>query len=134
MKRATIGFVFLTVALICLTGFCAACKVRSQGAFRHREKESWYQEREKQLVSDTRAYLDGGGFRDSGVSLTRIVDPEGSRHYTFTIHHARIDRMEETGRQTLREELTVLTKDFAHAAPGEICEFSYEFLILEEGL
>lgn len=132
MRRVTIGFVILTLALICLAGLSATRTVRSQGMFRNKEKESWYQERERQLVLDTRAYLNGGGFRDSGVNLTRVVDPGGARRYTFTIHHARINRMGEAGRQRLKEDLAVLTKDFACAVPGETCEFYYEFLFVEE--
>ena len=134
MRRTAIGFIFLTLAFICAAGLCAACTVRSEETLQDREKESWYRDREMQLVSDTRAYLNGGGFRDSGVNLTRIVGPEGDRSYTFTIHHRRIDRMEEAGRQRLKEELAVLTEDFVCAVPGETCEFHYEFLIVEEGL
>lgn len=133
MRRITIGFIFFTMAFVCAAGLCAACTVRSQGSFSDREKESWYREQEAQLVTDTRAYLNGGGFRNSGVNLTRIVSPEGGRSYTFTIHHRRIDRMEEAGRQKLKEDLEALTKDFVCAEPGENCEFYYKFLIVEEG-
>lgn len=131
MRRITIGFVFFTFAFICVTVLCAACIVRSRETLSDRELERWYRERETELVSDTRAYLNGGGFRDSGVSLTRVVSPEGERSYTFTIHHRRIDRMAESGRQRLREELAALAEDFVCAAPGESCEFRYEFLIVE---
>lgn len=134
MRRTTVSFVFFTFAFICVAVLCAACTARSRETLSDRELERWYRERETELVADTRAYLNGGGFRDSGVSLTRVVSPEGGRSYTFTIHHRRIDRMEESRRQRLKEELAALTEDFACAAPGESCEFSYEFLIVEGGL
>ena len=33
------------------------------------------------------SFLEERGFRNSGVTLTRVVDSEGNRSYTFPIHH-----------------------------------------------
>lgn len=132
MKRTTVCFIILTLLFVCAAALCAACTARGQEAPAGGEEENWYREQELLLTEDVRKYLNGEGFRDSGVSLTRVVSPEGTRSYTFTIHHRRIDRMAERGRRNLEAELAALTEDFVCDAPGEDCEFSYEFLIVEE--
>lgn len=84
----------------------------------------YYNDLEQTLVTDTRRYLAKAGYENSGVNLTRVVDEEGVRSHTLTIHHRRIDNMEEEQREELRRELDSLT--FA----SEKCIFCHEFLVL----
>ena len=65
------------------------------------------------------------GFRNSGVTLTRVVDAEGNREYTFTIHHGKIDRMSEEERMALAAAL------MQSITPVESCSFTHEFLMYE---
>ena len=55
------------------------------------ELETYYSEKERELVAEARAFLDREGFRNSGVMLTRVVDEDGRRQYTLTVHHGKID-------------------------------------------
>ncbi|MCM1091674.1 MAG: hypothetical protein NC092_10825 [Butyrivibrio sp.] len=128
MSRKNIGFVAITLALVGIIVFCAAGTVRGQENLQNQEKEQWYREREGKLLSDTREYLSEKGFHNSGVTLNRVVDEDGSRAYTFTIHHARIDRMTEGERAGLRRELYGLTEDFRGLTPEEGCTFAFVFL------
>ena len=121
------GFIVVTLVLIFFIAFCVVGTVHGQEDIRRAEKELWYRERETTLLTDTRQYLNEAGFRDSGVTLSRTVDAEGNRSYTFTIHHRKIDCMDENGRQALGEELMGLTKTFADKAQGDKCTFSYSF-------
>lgn len=128
MRKKDVSFIAMTLALVCIIVFCTACTVRGQENLQNLEKERWYKERETQLVSDTREYLSGRGFYNSGVTLNRVVDEDGSRAYTFTVHHTRIDRMTEQEREGLKTQLDILTEDFRGITPEETCTFQFVFL------
>lgn len=127
MERRTknVAFVGLTIVLIIfgvlsVTGTVMS-KVEPDGA----ELEYYYLEKEKELVQETRAYLNKSGYRNSGVTLTRVVDECGNREYTMTVHHSKINALDKNARESLRKELNALT--FASAN----CVFYHEFLATE---
>lgn len=128
MRKTDVGFIAMTLALICIIVFCASCTVRGQENLQNPEKECRYKEREAKLLSDTREYLAGQGFYNSGVTLNRVVDEDGSRAYTFTVHHNQIDRMTEQERAGLKTQLDILTEDFRGMTPEETCTFQFVFL------
>lgn len=130
MKSAGCVFGFLTFALLFFIVFCVAGTVQAREDIQRTEKECWYREREAVLLADTREYLSDAGFCNSGVTLNRVVDEEGVRSYTFTIHHRRIDCMDEAGRQRLCGELKTLTDSFVKTAQKDRCTFAYRFLTL----
>lgn len=90
------------------------------------ELESCYREKERQLVRDTRRELERQGFINSGVMLTRVVEGDGKRTYTVTIHHREIDRMETAEREELAWELSVF------AFEDENSSFCYEFSLTDQ--
>ena len=87
------------------------------------EMEGYYREKEKTLVQDVKDFLDGEGFVHSGVMLTRVVDTDGSRVYTLTVHHGKIDKMCQENRTMLMERLEGIVFE------DEDCSFRHEFLI-----
>ena len=130
MRRTGGGFIVFTIALVCVIAFLAVGTVKGQEDFQRIEKEMWYSAREAELLADTREYLSDAGFLNSGVTLNRTVDEVGARSYTFTIHHRRIDSMDEAGRQKLCGELSALTESFIKVSQGDSCTFAYKFLTL----
>ena len=128
MKRrigSTAGFWAATVCLVLVTAFCIAGTARSQGDMEERELAQFYQVKERQLVEDVKDFLEKKGYVDSGVALTRVVKEDGARDYTITIHHGKIDEMDDFSRQALKNELS----GFAFFA--ENCNFYHEFLITD---
>ena len=123
----------LILALVGVFLFCTADTVRGQEALDVKEREAFYRAQEEQLLRQTRCLLREQGFGDSGVTLNRVVERE-ERIYTFTIHHRRLDDMEEGKRRetvaALEEDLRTLTVEFPGAAEGANCVFVYEFMIL----
>lgn len=81
----------------------------SRTDFSEQELENYYRERERQLVEDTREYLGQQGYENSGVMLTRVVDMDGSREYTLSIHHGRITDLSEEEREQLADRLQEIT-------------------------
>lgn len=121
-KTGRIGFGAVTIFLILVTAFCCAGTVLGRAGLNQREMENYYREQERQLVSEARAYLNAGGFVNSGIMLTHITETDGSRMYTMTVHHGKIDKMSEEERQRLLAEL----ESFAFESPN--CSFYHEFL------
>ena len=124
-KYRTIGFLVLTVCLVFITGFCITGTVISQSGIGEREMENYYREQERKLVRETWDYLNRAGFQNSGITLNRVVDEDGSREYTMTIHHGKIDKMDENSRKTLKEDLSkfIIAEDN--------CNFCHEFLVTD---
>lgn len=122
IKAGTVGFWGLTVLLVFVSAFCITTTVMSRSNRAEREVESYFRVKEKQLVCDLREYLGQKGFPNSGVTLTRVVDEVGNREYTITVHHGRIDRMDEASRESLKNELS----DFHFTEAN--CTFYHEFL------
>ncbi len=89
-RTGSLKFGAVTVILVIVTAFCCAGTVMSREDLSREEQERYYLEREGQLVKDVREYLGQKGYEDSGVMLTRVVDMDGSREYTLSIHHHRI--------------------------------------------
>lgn len=116
-------FCGIAMLLAVVTAFCITLTAVSQSYIERREQEAYYRSKEQELVQKTRAFLNTAGFTNSGVMLTRVVDSEGARDYTMTVHHHRIDNLDEEGREALTKELENL--NFA----SEECTFSYKFLM-----
>lgn len=122
---STITFAAVTFCLIAIIAFCATGTVVSQTDIGACEMENYYREQEKELLQETKEYLTEMGFRNSGVTLTRVVDEEGKRDYTFTIHHGKIDKMDEQERAELADLL------LAQVSLDGNCTFYHEFLLYE---
>lgn len=121
--RGTIGFMAVTLCLVLVAAFCVVQTVKSQTNISEEELTEYYRLKEKELVHETREFLENAGFSNSGVTLTRVINSEGEREYTMTIHHGKIDKMDETERENLRGELR------AFAFQAENCRFYHTFLI-----
>lgn len=108
-KRAgNLGFVAVTIILVLLTALCFAGTAASRASSDSAELEGYYRQQEDRLVSRARRLLEEQGFAYSGVMLTCVVEPDGSREYTLTVHHGEIDRMPAPERDALAEKLAGL--------------------------
>lgn len=117
------GFIGIVIALTLFSFFCCAGTAMSRTELSVQEIEGYYQEQERDLVKAARELLAEEGFAHSGVMLTRVVDSDGSREYTLTVHHGKIDKLDEDARKLLMEDLEKLV--FEDTA----CTFRHEFLI-----
>lgn len=128
MKNTT--FIIITAILVAIIAFCIAGTVEGQENGASAAEEAFYKEQEAQLLQDTKAYLHELGFANSGVTLNRIVDAEGKREYTFTIHHSRIDKMDEAGRNGLAQQLAAREVTILDVETAGKCSIQYDFFIL----
>lgn len=121
-KTGSRGFVAATVLLVLIAVFSFAGTAVCRAESCREDLENHYMTLERQLVQDTRDYLELRGFSHSGVMLNRVVDADGSREYTVTIHHRAIDRMPEQERMELAAALGELAFELEDGS------FEYEFL------
>ena len=122
-KRAgAVSFIAVTIILVLVAAYFCAETVKCRTDVSAQEMEAFYLEKEEELVAETRAFLKKEGYENSGVMLTRVVDADGGRQYTMTVHHGRINALGEAERQALLEKLECLS--FA----GENITFFHEFL------
>lgn len=128
MKKTT--FTIVTALLIGIIAFCVTGTVKGQESGPGAAQEAYYREVEMQLLDDTKAYLTEQGYANSGVTLNRIVDAEGNREYTFTIHHSRIDKMDAATRNCLVQQLASREDSILDAEKTVKYTIHYEFLIL----
>lgn len=123
MKNSkNLKWILTTIVLILVTAFSIAGTVISKNDFKAGELEQYYLQKEKQLTEDVRDFLNQKGYRNSGVTVTRVVESNGNREYTVTVHHGDIDRMTEGERTVLAGEMGNLTFEDEH------CTFSMNFL------
>ena len=124
-KTGSFGFVAATVLLVLIAAFSCVGTVKSRTSCNNAELEGYYRELEGKLAEDTKDYLEEQGFHNSGVMVNRVVEADGSREYTVTVHHREIDRMSGEERAALAEELNRLTFS------DENCTFCHSFLMDE---
>lgn len=123
MKNSkNLKWILTTIVLILVTAFSIAGTVISKNDFKAGELEQYYLQKEKQLTEDVRDFLNQKGYRNSGVTVTRVVEANGNREYTVTVHHGDIDSMTEGERTVLAGEMGNLTFEDEH------CTFSMNFL------
>lgn len=123
--KSTIIFLATTILLVAISAFCITGTVISQTNIGEQEMENFYREQEKELLCQTKQQLNDLGYANSGVTLTRVVDENGNREYTFTIHHRKIDKMSMDERMDLAAELA------SDIALTENCSFYHEFLMYD---
>lgn len=122
-RTGGLGFAAATLLLVMVAALSFVGTAICRAGSGREEQENLYREMEEQLIRDTREYLDLQGFPNSGVMLNRVVEADGSREYTLTVHHRTIDRMTEQERAELSAALTEFEFE------DDVSRFWYEFLI-----
>ena len=108
-RAGSLRFWAVTIILVIVTAFCCAGTVMGRTDCSEREPENYYRERERQLVEGAREYLGEQGYENSGVMLTRVVDADGSREYTLSVHHGWITALSEEKQGQLADGLQEIT-------------------------
>lgn len=120
-----IHFIGAVMGLSMIIIFMTTMTVRSQSDIEVVELEHYYRELETEMVREVRGVLNDNGYDNSGVSLTRVVNEDGSREYTLTVHHKKITQLNDEGREELKLELQECNFN------AENCSFNQEFLVAD---
>ena len=117
------GLVAVTILLVLIVAFFCVETVMSRTDMDARELEEYYLVKEQELTREIRTALEEKGFENSGVMVTRVVETDGSRRYTVTVHHGGIDDMCDEEREKLLEELKEIN------FMDDRCSFYHQFLL-----
>lgn len=121
LRKLTITTI-LTIILILIMAFCITGTAFCQNKGAGQAKEQYYRAMEREYVQEIRSLLEEKGYCNSGVTMNRVIDEDGARQYTVTIHHRRITKLSPGQQEELIEECGRI------AFPVEDCNFCHEFL------
>ena len=121
LKSLPLSILF-SVILVLVIAFCISGTVVSQSGHSREVEEKYYDELEAEYLAELKLFLEEEGYRNSGVTMTRVIDECGDRSYTVTIHHKLINRLSLPE----KEQLAKLCGEIVFADAG--CVFSHNFL------
>ncbi|MDE5893050.1 MAG: hypothetical protein K2H45_09030 [Acetatifactor sp.] len=110
------------MALAAAAALCIAGSIKSQAADTLEAQEAYYEQLEREYIGQVRGFLAEQGYRNSGVTLSRIVDGEGQRSYRVLIYHGAISRLDEEA----LAELLGQAEELGFYIPG--CSFTAQLL------
>ncbi len=82
-------FVVATILLGCVWG------IKVNAAQKAEYDKAEYQLQEIQLKKEIRSCLEEKGYYNSGITVTKVMEADGSREYTVLVHHADLDMTDE---------------------------------------
>ena len=101
------SYVLFTGVLMILILFCICGTVKGQNREDIGLNMKYYGQLEQDYQSNIRKQLQNLGYENAGVILCRIMDVDGSVVYTLSIHHRRIDNMNDEQRKELIKKLSI---------------------------
>lgn len=93
--------VIVTICLVIIFGCSFGIRARGEAAGVPDISNDYYKEIEKEYTRQVKERLEEHGFYNSGVSLTKVVEEDGTFDYTLSVHHRRIDKMNEYQREEI---------------------------------
>ena len=104
MMRAYRFYIF-TIGLVILTFIMMTMSVNATASKRLQHKDEYYEQMEDSYVRELRQELTDSGYRNAGITMTKVFYEDGAREYTVKLHHKRMERLNEKERQDLLENL-----------------------------
>lgn len=114
--------ILFTVMMIVIIAFCVTETVISQSNEARCMEEKYYDELEADYLAEIKLILTSEGYRNSGVTMTRVTEADGMRSYTVNIHHKLIDKLSTDEQEQLEEMLGEIP------FPDISCSFCHKFL------
>ncbi|MBQ7776618.1 MAG: hypothetical protein IJ379_11930 [Lachnospiraceae bacterium] len=116
-------FVLITVLLVLGLALFVSETVMSQTEGNISVDEKHIRMLEQEYVGEIRDYLEEQGFANSGVTLTKVSEADGTTNYKVLLHHKGIDKLS----QNEHMELFAAVEALAFQVAG--CEFQVNLLV-----
>lgn len=123
MKRYR--FYMLTVMLVFVLFSLVTMRVKGQGELDFAADRELYEQLEDTYTERLKDMLENKGYRNAGITMTKIYQSDGRREYTVQIHHKRINQLSDGEKILLLNELAALSFG------GEECNVLHKFLSYE---
>lgn len=88
-KNNTVKIV--TILVLAVLVLWSICSIQANAAERAENDKTEYQLQESQFKSEIRTCLEEMGYNNSGITMTKVMDVDGSREYTVLVHHQDLD-------------------------------------------
>lgn len=112
----------ITVLLVMIGTLFLSMAVLSQSREAVREQREYYKALEQEYVKRMSEFLEEQGYANSGITMNRVIEEDGALQYTVTIHHRRIEQLDDMQREEL------LSKCQEIEFPEQDCSFCHKFL------
>ncbi len=99
-------FYIITIGLLIFTFMTMTMSVNATEDKRLQHRDKYYEEMEDCYVKGLRDKLSDEGYRNAGITMTKVFLEDGAREYTVKLHHKRIERLTMQEQQDLLEELS----------------------------
>ncbi|MDD3206714.1 MAG: hypothetical protein PHS74_13445 [Lachnospiraceae bacterium] len=107
--RKVSAFTIVTCILVGIICFCITGTVFSQEKSQSKVQKAYREQMEKDYVQEVRELLENEDMSNSGITMTKVIYPDGQMQYELTIHNRKIDKMSEHGKQQLQGKLQKLS-------------------------
>ncbi len=126
LKRKNVLMIIMMMAAVIVICFCVTGTVYSKEKHSRKEQEQYYRSVEASYLSAVREWLGRNGYENSGVTMTKVIEEDGNREYTLSIHHRKISNLEEGEQIILKEELAKIDNPMEKATEVS-CRIRYYF-------
>lgn len=120
--RRLVGMTAITVLLVMIGTLFLSMAVLSQNREAVRQQKEYYKVLEQEYVKRMSEFLEEQGYANSGITMNRVIEEDGTLQYTVTIHHRRIEQLDDIQRGEL------LSKCQEIEFPEQDCSFCHKFL------
>ncbi len=99
-------FYFVTIGLVILVFTMMTMSVNATESKRLQHIDEYYEQMEDAYVRELREELTDSGYRNAGITMTKVFFEDGKREYTVKLHHKRMERLDEQEKQELLMHLS----------------------------
>ena len=99
-------FYIMTIGLLIFVFMMMTMTVNAMEDKRLQHRDEYYEEMEDCYVKALREKLSTDGYRNAGITMTKVFFEDGAREYTVKLHHKRMERLTIQEQQELLAELS----------------------------
>lgn len=122
LQRKTCGYIIITAVFILVAALSIAGTVHSKERDIYALNNPSIVKEEKQCKKLIKKALEEYQCKNSGITMTKVIDIKGNRQYLVMIHHDKINTMTESKKEELKKVLENI------GFSKENYTISYEFL------
>ena len=101
------GFYIVAAALVLFIFSMMTMTVNATEDKKLQHQNAYYEDMEDNYVASLKSELTAKGYRNAGITMTKIFYENGEREYTVKIHHKRMENLSLEEQEVLLEELSM---------------------------
>lgn len=112
-------FIPAMLILTMIFTFCTVQTVQSHEKGGQQIEQQYYDAWESAYIKEMKGLLQQHGLAESGITMTKVMEADGSRSYEVLIHHRRTALLTQAQYEELMEKLQALP------FPAQDCDFAF---------